>query len=42
MSEFKMTTVEEMEAATNRLLETGAKVGADAWQFQCKKPDTTL
>ena len=28
MSEFKMTTVEEMEAATNRLLETGAKVGA--------------
>ena len=26
MSEFKMTTVEEMEAATNRLLETGAKV----------------
>ena len=27
MSEFKMTTVEEMEAATNRLLETGAKVG---------------
>lgn len=28
MSEFKMTTIEEMEAATNRLLETGAKVGA--------------
>ena len=36
MSEFKMTTVEEMEAATNRLLETGAKVGADAWQFRVK------
>ena len=28
MSEFKLTTVEEMEAATERLLETGAKVGA--------------
>ena len=36
MSEFKMTTVEEFEAATNRLLETGAKVGADAWQFRAK------
>ena len=31
MSEFKLTTVEEFEAATARLLETGAKVGADAW-----------
>ena len=29
MSEFKLTTVEEFEGATNRLLETGAKVGAD-------------
>ena len=28
MSEFKLTTVEEFEAATARLLETGAKVGA--------------
>ncbi len=36
MSDFKMTTVEEFEAATNRLLETGAKVGADAWQFRVK------
>lgn len=36
MSEFKMTTVVEFEAATNRLLETGAKVGADAWQFRVK------
>ena len=36
MSEFKMTTVEELEAATDRLLETGAKVGADAWQFRVK------
>ncbi len=36
MSEFKLTTVEEMEAATNRLLETGAKVGADSWQMRVK------
>ena len=26
------TTVEEMEAATNSLLETAQKVGADTWQ----------
>ena len=37
MSEFKLTTVEEFEEATARLLETGAKVGADAWQFRVKK-----
>ena len=36
MSEFKLTTVEEFEEATARLLETGAKVGADAWQFRVK------
>ncbi len=36
MSEFKLTTVEEFEVATARLLETGAKVGADAWQFRVK------
>ena len=36
MSEFKLTTVEEFEAATARLLETGAKVGADAWQIRVK------
>ena len=36
MSEFKLTTVEEFEAATERLLETGAKVGADAWKFRVK------
>ena len=36
MGDFKLTTVEEMEAATNRLLETGAKVGADAWQIRVK------
>ncbi len=36
MSEFKLTTIEEFEANTNRLLETGAKVGADAWQFRVK------
>ena len=36
MSEFKLTTVEEFEAATDRLLETGANVGADAWQLRVK------
>ncbi|MEZ3502405.1 MAG: anaerobic carbon-monoxide dehydrogenase catalytic subunit [Lachnospiraceae bacterium] len=36
MGDFKLTTVEEFEAATNRLLETGAKVGADAWQLRVK------
>ena len=36
MSEFKLTTLEEMEAATARLLETGAKVGADSWQMRVK------
>ncbi len=36
MGDFKLTTVEEFEAATNRLLETGAKVGADAYQFRVK------
>ena len=36
MSEFKLTTVEEFEQATARLLETGAKVGADAWQIRVK------
>ncbi len=36
MSEFKLTTVEEFEEATNRLLETGAKVGADSWQMRVK------
>lgn len=36
MSEFKLTTVEEFEEATARLLETGAKVGADAWQLRVK------
>ncbi|MDO4344082.1 MAG: anaerobic carbon-monoxide dehydrogenase catalytic subunit [Eubacteriales bacterium] len=34
MGDFKLTTVEEMEAATNRLLETGKKVGADGWQYR--------
>ena len=27
MSTFRLTTIEEFEAATQRLLETGAKVG---------------
>mgnify|MGYP001220005988 CR=1 FL=1 len=37
MSEFKLTTVEEFEEATARLLETGAKVGADAWQLRVNR-----
>ena len=36
MGDFKLTTVEEFEAATDRLLETGKKVGADAWQYRVK------
>ena len=36
MGNFKLTTVEEFEAATERLLETGKKVGADAWQLRVK------
>ena len=36
MGDFKLTTVEEFEEVTNRLLETGAKVGADAWQLRVK------
>ncbi|WP_283683869.1 anaerobic carbon-monoxide dehydrogenase catalytic subunit [Parablautia sp. Marseille-Q6255] len=36
MGDFKLTTVEEFEAATERLLETGKKVGADAWQYRVK------
>ena len=31
-----LITVEEMEAATNSLLETGKKVGADSWQQRVK------
>ncbi len=37
MGDFKLTTVEEFEAATDRLLETGAKVGADSWQLRVKR-----
>ncbi|SDF10866.1 anaerobic carbon-monoxide dehydrogenase catalytic subunit [Marvinbryantia formatexigens] len=36
MGDFKLTTVEEMEAATEKLLETGKKVGADGWQYRVK------
>ena len=36
MDTFKLTTVEENEAATARLLETGAQVGADSWQQRVK------
>ena len=34
MGNFKLTTVEEFEAATAKLLETGKKVGADDWQYR--------
>ena len=37
MSEFRLTTIEEMEAATARLLETAEKVGADTWQLRVKR-----
>ena len=37
MGNFKLTTVEEFEAATEKLLETGKKVGADAWQYRAAK-----
>ena len=33
---MKLITVEEMEAATERLLETGRQVGADSWQQRAK------
>ena len=32
----RLITVEQMEAATNELLETGKKVGADSWQQRVK------
>ena len=37
MGNFKLTPVEEFEAATEKLLETGKKVGADAWQYRAAK-----
>ena len=36
MGDFKLTSIEEFEAATAKLLETGAKVGADSWQLRVK------
>ncbi len=36
MSEFKLVSYEENQAATDRLMETGVKVGADAWQYRVK------
>ena len=33
---MKLITVQEMEAATERLLETGKQVGADSWQQRVK------
>ncbi len=32
----RLITIEQMEAATNELLETGKKVGADSWQQRVK------
>ena len=40
MGDFKLTTVEEFEAATNRLLETGAESGRRCMAVSCKKSDT--
>ena len=37
----RLITVEQMEAATNELLETGKKVGADSWQ-QRQESDAAL
>ncbi|MCQ2510655.1 MAG: anaerobic carbon-monoxide dehydrogenase catalytic subunit [Lachnospiraceae bacterium] len=36
MENFKLITQEACEAATDRLLETAAKVGADTWQVRVK------
>ena len=36
MDGFKLTSVEEFEQATERLLETGKQVGADSWQARVK------
>ena len=36
MNIFRLTTIEEFEQATERLLETGQKVGADSWQARVK------
>ena len=36
MSEFRLTSIEEFEAATERLLETGKRVGADTYQIRVK------
>ena len=33
---MKLITVEQMEAATERLLENGRQVGADSWQQRVK------
>ena len=33
---FKLTTIEEFEDATERLLETGKRAGVDSWQMRVK------
>ena len=42
MSEFKLTTVEEMEAATNRLLEDWRQSGRRRVAVSCEKSDPSL
>ena len=42
MGDFKLTTVEEFEAATNRLLETGAEGRRRCMAVSCKESDTAL
>ena len=42
MGDFKLTTVEEMEAATEKLLETGKKSRRRRMAVPCEKPDTAL
>ena len=34
MGKFELTSVKAMEAATEKLLQNGKKVGADAWQYR--------
>ena len=36
MGDYKLITQEEIEAVTNRLLETAEKAGADTWQLRVK------
>ena len=42
MGNFKLTTVEEFEAATEKLLETGKKSRSRCMAVPCSKTDPTL